>query len=94
MNLTSEFLIKRIFSNAIFGWLSKILIGVSGIILTPILISGLGRYEYGIWVTIGQMAAFLLVADLGVANSIGRLVAKYDAIKSTDQKNKIYSKFS
>jgi O-antigen/teichoic acid export membrane protein len=91
VNLTSEFLIKRIFSNAIFGWLSKILIGVSGIILTPILISGLGRYEYGIWVTIGQMAAFLLVADLGVANSIGRLVAKYDAIKSTDQKNKIYS---
>ncbi|MFT4803781.1 MAG: O-antigen/teichoic acid export membrane protein, partial [Psychroserpens sp.] len=58
---------------------------------TPILISSLGKYEYGIWVVIGQIISFLLIADLGVSSSVGRLIAKYDALNSIDKKISIYS---
>ena len=73
------------------GGISRIVLGLSGLILTPILLSGLGKYEYGIWVTISQMTGFILLADLGVANSISRLMSKYDALNLIKNKISIYS---
>ena len=73
------------------GGISRIVLGLSGLILTPILLSSLGKYEYGIWVTISQMTGFILLADLGVANSISRLMSKYDALNLIKNKISIYS---
>lgn len=85
------FIVQRIIMNAITGWISKLVIAISGVILTPVLLSNLGKYEYGVWVAVGQIIGFLLIADLGVANSIGRLISKYEAIGSIDKINSIYS---
>lgn len=90
MDLSKKFLTKRILTNIAVGWTSKLLISLSGVILTPMLIKGLGKYEYGIWVAIGQLISFLLLADLGVANSIGRLISKYDAMGLIEKKQHIF----
>tara|TARA_Y100000389_G_scaffold202777_1_gene249155 strand:- start:6550 stop:8052 length:1503 start_codon:yes stop_codon:yes gene_type:complete len=73
------------------GGISKIILGLSGLILTPILLSGLGKYEYSIWVIIGQMAGLMLMTDLGISNSIGRLLSKYNALNSINNKKSVYS---
>jgi O-antigen/teichoic acid export membrane protein len=91
LSLEQGFIAKRIVSNALVNGVAKVIVAASGIILTPILISGLGKYEYGLWLLVGQVIAFLLVADMGVANSVGRLISKYDALNSTEGKNNIYS---
>ncbi len=91
MKIEQSFVVKRIIGNALVGWLAKIIIAVSGVFLTPILISGLGKYEYGIWALVGQLISLLLIADFGVASSVGRLIAKYDALDSLSNKVKVYS---
>jgi len=49
------------------------------IAITPILLSRLGKEGCGIWLLVGQVIRYLSMTDLGVASSIARLVAKYNA---------------
>ena len=91
MNLQQDFIGKRILINTLVNGLTKLIVIIMGIILTPLLLLGLGKYEYGLWLLVGQITSLLLMADMGIANSIGRLISKYDAVSSIEGKNSIYS---
>jgi O-antigen/teichoic acid export membrane protein len=84
-------IVKRIILNAISSWTARILsIGI-GIILVPIILAALGKYDYGLWVTIGQGVGFLSLLDLGVANSVSRFISRANALNDENEKAGIYS---
>jgi O-antigen/teichoic acid export membrane protein len=48
-----------------------------GLITLPLLLSGLGQTQFGIWIVIGQAVSLLALSDLGVGNTVGRFVARF-----------------
>jgi O-antigen/teichoic acid export membrane protein len=61
------------------GWFEMFVLVVSGLLVTPILISYFGKEGYGVWVLVGSIVGYFGLLDLGVSNSVSRFIAKYDA---------------
>ena len=57
---------KIIIRNVAAGWVGKASSIIATIIITPVLLSHFGKYEYGMWVAIGQGAALLMMESLTV----------------------------
>jgi len=49
---------------------------VSGLLVTPIIVSALGRDEYGLWAFVGSLVVFFGLLDFGIAPSIIRFAAE------------------
>ena len=69
----------------IAGYMLKGLSFVVSIATIPILISNLGKTQYGILVLIGQTVSLLAMSDIGIQNSIGRFVAKFRVVDSSEK---------
>ena len=80
-----------IFSTAFSGYLQKLIRFFVSIITLPIIISSLGKLEYGIFVLVGQSVMLMSLGDMGISNSIGRFIAKYLATNDTNELNNIYN---
>jgi O-antigen/teichoic acid export membrane protein len=59
--------------------------------LAPILLHGLGDRRYGIWSLVESVLAYLMLFDLGVAASVVRYVAKFEAVKDQASLNRVFS---
>jgi O-antigen/teichoic acid export membrane protein len=59
--------------------------------MAPILLHGLGDRRYGIWSLVESVLAYLMLFDLGVAASVVRYVAKFEAVKDRDSLNRVFS---
>jgi O-antigen/teichoic acid export membrane protein len=59
--------------------------------LAPILIHSLGDRRYGIWALVESVLAYLMLFDLGVAASVVRYVAKFEAARDTAGLNRVFS---
>ncbi len=59
------------------AWVYRILSVVVTLITLPLILSHLGKTEFGIWVLVGQAVSFLTLSDLGVATAVGRLLARF-----------------
>jgi len=64
---------------------------ISALVITPLLITQLGKEGYGVWMLVGQVIAYLAILDLGVGSSVGRFVAKYNAGKDYTSLSRIVS---
>ncbi len=64
-------MLRNIFSN----WLGLVVTGVTSVILTPILIHGLGDFYYGLWVLVASTLDYYGVLDLGMRPALFRTVA-------------------
>jgi O-antigen/teichoic acid export membrane protein len=64
-------MLRSIFSN----WLGLVVMGVTSVILTPILIHGLGDYYYGLWILVASALDYYGVLDLGIRPALFRAVA-------------------
>lgn len=64
-------MIRSILSN----WMALIIMGVTSIILTPILIHSLGDFYYGLWVLVGSALDYYGLLDLGMRPALFRSVA-------------------
>ena len=83
---------KKIFVvNSLAGWGSKIFQILCMLILTPLLLSGLGKERYGAWILVGQLAAYLMMLDLGVSSSIARYYARHMAEEDILSNKHLYS---
>ena len=83
---------KKIFVvNSLAGWGSKIFQILCMLILTPMLLAGLGKERYGAWVLVGQLAAYLMMLDLGVSSSIARYYARHMAEEDVLSNKHLYS---
>lgn len=82
---------KRVISNTLTGWGQKLLAGVIAFVTIPLLIAGMGEYEYGLWLAIFQVTSFLSLSDFGVSNSIARFVSRNDALQDSEANQRVYS---
>ena len=57
------------------GYLQQVLMLGTGLWLTPFLLKALGQYEFGMWLIITQITAYLGLLDLGVVGLLPREVA-------------------
>jgi len=76
---------KVIFSSALTGYLQKGIQFFVSIVTLPLIIASLGKIQYGILVLIGQTVGFLAMSDIGVSNSVGRFISKYNVQKKNDK---------
>lgn len=69
---------------AILNYTTIFLTNVVGLLLTPFILSHLGKSEYGIFLTIGALIGTISLLDFGLNNTIIRFVAKYRAEKDRE----------
>lgn len=62
-------------TNLILASLSKVSSLLASFLIIPILLKGLGLEDYGTWVTLSSVAAWLLFFDFGLGNSFKNIVA-------------------
>jgi O-antigen/teichoic acid export membrane protein len=81
----------RIFVNAAangLGFLAQIAVAF---LLTPVLVHALGDARNGVWSLVESILAYLTLFDLGVAASVVRHVARFEAQKDRDTLNRVFS---
>ncbi|WP_299252415.1 oligosaccharide flippase family protein [uncultured Aquimarina sp.] len=66
---------------ALLTYLKIFLTNVIGIMITPLIVSYLGKDEYGIFNAIGALIGTIALLDFGLTNTVVRFVAKYRAEK-------------
>lgn len=54
---------------------------IIGLLFTPFLIHKLGQSEYGLFNIVGSFAAYLVIMDLGLNDSVVRYIVKYRTLK-------------
>jgi O-antigen/teichoic acid export membrane protein len=67
---------RRAILGVITNYASAAVMAVAGFVLVPIVLHYLGREDYGLWATIGQMLGYLALLDLGMANAVVRRTAR------------------
>ena len=76
----------QIKSGAIITYFSTICNNVIAIIITPIILSLVGKEEYGLYSLVYSMMAYFSVLDFGFGNAMIRYVSKNKA-ENKDDKN-------
>jgi O-antigen/teichoic acid export membrane protein len=64
-----------------------------GAFLMPFTIGHLGKAQYGLWMLVASMTAYLQLLDLGYGNGVVRQITQADARHDEDQMNVILSTF-
>jgi O-antigen/teichoic acid export membrane protein len=82
---------RRIVVNAVANWIGFAAQLVVAFFMSPILVHGLGAPRYGIWSLVESILAYLMLFDLGVAASVVRYVARFEANSDQDRLNRIFS---
>jgi O-antigen/teichoic acid export membrane protein len=77
--------------NALANWIGFAAQVVITFFLSPILVHGLGNERYGIWSLIDSILAYLTLFDLGVAASVVRYVARFEATRDQASVNRVFS---
>jgi O-antigen/teichoic acid export membrane protein len=80
-----------VFTSTITGALARASSIVVGLITVPIILSQLGKTEYGLWVLIGQTISFMALSELGISGAIGRFVARDKYTRSPEDLNQLIS---
>jgi O-antigen/teichoic acid export membrane protein len=84
--------LKRIFArNILSGWLSNALSVGSALVLTPMVIRGVGSQAYGVWILINQISGYAGVLDLGVQPAVTKYVARARSVGDRDELRRLIS---
>jgi O-antigen/teichoic acid export membrane protein len=82
---------RNILTNAAVNWLGYAVdLGIA-FFMSPVLVHALGDQQYGIWALVDSVLAYLTVLDLGVAASVVRYVARFEAAADQDKVNRVFS---
>lgn len=80
-----------VFSAVTTTWIHHIVQIISGLVVLPLIISHLGKTNYGIWVLVGQTINFFSLSDLGVASAIGRSTARFRGSNDSNAMDQLHS---
>jgi O-antigen/teichoic acid export membrane protein len=88
---------KSRFENVVHGVLSRYVataVGiVTSIILTPLLLSHLGKEVYGLYAALGSIMAYLFVLEFGTGSAVPKYVAELWAQKDAEGLSRLVSSF-
>lgn len=82
---------RRLLVNATANWLGFAAQVVAALAIAPLLLRGLGEDRYGIWSLVESILAYLMLFDLGVAASVVRYVARFQATLDHDRLNRVFN---
>jgi O-antigen/teichoic acid export membrane protein len=82
---------RRIATNALANWIGFAVQLAVAFFMSPILVHGLGAPRYGVWSLVESVLAYLMLFDLGVAASVVRYVARFEANGDQDRLNRVFS---
>jgi len=78
-----------VFTSTVTGALARISSIIVGLITVPIIVSQLGKTEYGLWVLIGQSISFMALSEMGISRAIGRFIARDKNTRSSEDLNQL-----
>lgn len=79
---------------AILSYVTIFLNTIVGLLYTPFMLRQLGQSEYGLYMLIGSLVAYISILDFGLHNTVYRFIAKYQAEKDEKgQENFLASTF-
>src|SRR5262249_61720625 len=61
------------------------------LVVPPVPVHGLGDRRYGLWSLVESVLGYLMLFDLGVAASVVRYVARFEAARDQDSLNRVVS---
>src|SRR5260370_37379094 len=82
---------RQIVANAVANWIGFAVQLVVAFFISPILVHGLGAPRYGVWSLVESVLAYLMLFDLGVAASVVRYVARFEANGDQVRLNRVFS---
>lgn len=82
---------SEIRAGIILSYLTIMVVNVAGLISTPIIIRNLGEEQYGLYLVLGSLIAYISLLDLGIANTITRYVAKYKVTDDVEKEKYFFS---
>jgi O-antigen/teichoic acid export membrane protein len=82
---------RRLLTSAVANWFGFAAQIAAAFYLCPVLIQGLGDRRYGIWSLVESILAYLTLFDLGVAVSVVRYVARFEARQDWEGLNRVFS---
>src|SRR5690606_24390875 len=60
-------------------------------VMTPIFVTNLGRYDYGIWEMVGAIVGYMGILDLGIRPAISRFASRHIAQKDQAELRALYA---
>ena len=70
---------------AILSYVTIFLNTIVGLLYTPFMLRQLGQSEYGLYMLIGSLVAYISILDFGLHNTVYRFIAKYQAEKDVNR---------
>ena len=64
------------FRNVFSNWLGLLVTGAISVVLTPVLIHGLGDFNYGMWILAGSVLEYYGLLDMGMRTAMFRYVSQ------------------
>ena len=71
-------------------WAGLIVNGVIGILLTPVLVHGLGAFYYGLWILVASVLDYYGLLDMGMRYSLQRFTARYGGVNDRRALNETF----
>jgi O-antigen/teichoic acid export membrane protein len=71
------------------NYLGQIIIFLTGFVLTPFILSRLGRSDYGLWLLVGSVIAYGSLFDFGITGALTKYVAEYHARRELPEAKRI-----
>src|SRR5271167_3698340 len=71
-------------------WAGLIINGAVAILLTPVLVHGLGDFYYGLWVLVASVTDYYGLLDMGMRYSLQRFVARYGGANERQSLNETF----
>jgi O-antigen/teichoic acid export membrane protein len=87
----SESRISRLIHNALANYAGQFATIAVALLLTPILLQGLGPSMYGVWVLVVSIQGLGGLLDLGIAASVVKFVAQHEALGEAGERNRVVS---
>lgn len=82
---------RRLLFSAAAKWGSFAVQMAVAFVMSPLLIRALGDQRYGVWTLIDSVLAYLMLFDLGLAASLVRYVARFEADSDQERINRVFS---
>jgi O-antigen/teichoic acid export membrane protein len=80
-------MVRSVLSN----WVALAVTGALSFFLTPILLRGLGDFQFGMWVLVGSALDHYGLLDMGIRTTLQRFVARY---RGTDERRALSETFA
>lgn len=82
---------KNILTNIFSNWANLVVSVLIAFFVSPIVVHGLGKEMFGVWVLIVSVTGYFTVLDFGINTAIVRYISKYVAEGDEGQARRIYS---